>query len=359
MARPTVRVYLLTYRRPALLPRALESLRAQTYPHWVCELHNDAPDEPFPGELVRRLGDPRIEVVNHPTNLGLTGSFNLVFRPVAETYVSILEDDNTWDPHFLESMCALMERYPHVAAGWANLRYWHEKPDGSWVHDGRCIWPTRPGDRPRLYYWPSLRSIVTLQSSNGAMLWRTSRCHSLTVPAQVSASCQELFRERATPHPLLLNPKPLGNFAVTTQTSRGRDRWLFARDVVAVAGSFFAVVARDPEQLRRAWDFLREDRPYGAHLVLMAGLALPGCRFLPRHGSVKDWYYLLRAALGRPLDVWRTLWGRDGVRSVFPWMLEQTRQRLSEAKANGFDGLLQREWVAEAPAQTEGASQAV
>ena len=43
-----VRVYLFTYRRNHLLPRALRSLVAQTHTNWVCELHNDDPADPFP-----------------------------------------------------------------------------------------------------------------------------------------------------------------------------------------------------------------------------------------------------------------------------------------------------------------------
>ena len=40
-----IRVYLLTCRRPELLRRALRSLVAQTFTDWVCEVHNDAPDD--------------------------------------------------------------------------------------------------------------------------------------------------------------------------------------------------------------------------------------------------------------------------------------------------------------------------
>ena len=65
-----VRIYLPTYRRPALLPRALASLRAQTFTDWVCELHNDDPEDPAPGQLLAGLGDPRITLVTHKRNLG-------------------------------------------------------------------------------------------------------------------------------------------------------------------------------------------------------------------------------------------------------------------------------------------------
>src|SRR5687768_20382 len=93
-----VRVYLFTYRRNHLLPRALDSLLAQTHRGWVCELHNDDPNDPFPGELVARINDPRITYVRHETNLGPTRTFNHAFRPVAEPFVSLLEDDNWWEP---------------------------------------------------------------------------------------------------------------------------------------------------------------------------------------------------------------------------------------------------------------------
>lgn len=42
------RVYLCTYRRNNLLSRALNSLLAQTFKDWVCELHNDDPEDSFP-----------------------------------------------------------------------------------------------------------------------------------------------------------------------------------------------------------------------------------------------------------------------------------------------------------------------
>jgi hypothetical protein len=66
----TVRVFVPTYRRPLLLPRPLESLRAQTFTDWVCEVRTDDPNDSFPGKLIQRLGDPRIELRNHERTVG-------------------------------------------------------------------------------------------------------------------------------------------------------------------------------------------------------------------------------------------------------------------------------------------------
>ena len=64
----TVRIFLPTHRRPTMLPRALASLCAQTCRDWVCELHNDAPDDLLPGQLLAELDDPRFTLITHPQN---------------------------------------------------------------------------------------------------------------------------------------------------------------------------------------------------------------------------------------------------------------------------------------------------
>jgi hypothetical protein len=347
MTGPTVRVHLLTYRRPALLVRALQSLLAQTYSNWVCELHNDDPNDTHPAQLVRQVADPRLSLVQHPINQGLVRTFNEVFRPVPETYVSVLEDDNTWDPHFLEVMCRLMEEHPQVVGGWANLRLQYEQPDGSWVGDGRCIWPHGPQDVPRLHYWPSLNRMVRAVASQGAMLWRTAACQDLRIPECVSPSSMEAFRERITPQPLLFVPQPLGCFSVTKTSVRDGDTWRYGRESMALAGSFFATVTKEPNQVQQAWDFLRTNPPYRGHLPLMAALFLPGCRFLLRYATAKDFYYLMRSMARHPLQFWKMTASRQGARLLFRWLLPETQQRLLEAQAHGFGGRLAEEWVQE------------
>ena len=100
----TVRIFLPTHRRPQLLPRAIASLRAQTFPDWICELHNDDPADPAPAQLVAQLADPRISLVTHERNLGGTAAFNQFFRATTEPFYSMLEDDNWWEPTFLQVM---------------------------------------------------------------------------------------------------------------------------------------------------------------------------------------------------------------------------------------------------------------
>jgi glycosyltransferase involved in cell wall biosynthesis len=117
-----VRVFLCTYRRPVLLERAVESLRRQTMTDWMCELHNDDPTDVAPAALVERLGDPRIRLVTHSQNYGATKTLNLPFSSsIEEPFVSLLEDDNWWEPGFLERMLGALNRRPDVTVGYATL----------------------------------------------------------------------------------------------------------------------------------------------------------------------------------------------------------------------------------------------
>src|SRR5262245_17316131 len=116
--RASVRVFVPTYRRPSLLPRALDSLRAQTFADWTCEVHNDDPGDRFPAELVRVLRDPRIELRCHERMLGAVATFNLLYRPTAEPFSSLLEDDNWWEADFLDTMVREMRARPDVTVAW-------------------------------------------------------------------------------------------------------------------------------------------------------------------------------------------------------------------------------------------------
>src|SRR5262249_42277048 len=111
---PEVRVFVPTFRRAALLSRALHSLQKQTFADWVCEVHNDDPRDVAIGELTAKLSDRRIELHQHEKNLGASASFNIFYQPPEEPYFSILEDDNWWEPSFLQTMIGELKAYPQV-----------------------------------------------------------------------------------------------------------------------------------------------------------------------------------------------------------------------------------------------------
>src|SRR5207244_3257556 len=101
-------VYVVTYRRPHLLRRALGSLLTQTFQDWVARVVNDDPSDERVHSSISDLDDPRISLFEPARRRGGAANFNLAFQERACEFGSILEDDNWWEPGFLESMVAAL-----------------------------------------------------------------------------------------------------------------------------------------------------------------------------------------------------------------------------------------------------------
>lgn len=213
-----IRVFVFTYNRPALLTRALQSLLGQTFSDWVCELHNDQPEDAGPRALAKSIGDPRIELFDHAVNLGPTKTFNLAFSGANEEFVSILEDDNWWDPTFLEQMVRAMEMHPDVWVSWCNMRIWRQTAEG-WVQSGDFTSPIS-AESPRIFQKMNWRQMIGAIHSNGAMLARSERIRKYRIPDDTLFDFIESVRERSFDYPIMYVPRILANFSLTVATAR-------------------------------------------------------------------------------------------------------------------------------------------
>jgi hypothetical protein len=332
-----VRVYLTTYRRNNLLPRALNSLLNQTFRDWVCELHNDDPTDKSPEELVRRTGDPRITLVTHEVNYGPTRAFNGFFKPIRETYFSILEDDNWWEPEFLDTMVRVLDLHPEVRLAWANMRRWLEEADGSWTDTGCDIW-----DRPRdsgleLFYWPQPQQVFGALHSQGAILARSGEY--TPVPDDVKSAGMEAFRERTFPFPILFVPQRLANFAMTRRSASRLSRASWAHTLALLAGSFAEVVPMTRESVdelwRRAWG---RGKTKSTGVLIIAGLSFPGARKLLRYARLRDWLFFLVYYAKHPVEFARTVRLLSGSDEQRNFLLKHTRARMREAQEQGSNG---------------------
>ncbi len=295
-----VRIFLPTCRRPQLLRRALASLQAQTERDWVCEVHNDAPDDDAPRAQLAALGDSRFVLHQHPRNLGGVASFNLFFRATAEPFYSLHEDDNAWEPAFLETMLATARRFPAATVFWSNMRIWQEEPDGTLRDTGRAIWPDEPADAaPRAMAWGHPRQIFGSLHSNGAMLVRSRPGESFPTPP-VPFSVVEVFRERMFPYPLVFVPQILAHFSLTQKSARPTDPadWAFAQTLMVA--TFLKHARYDDDALRGLWSRARAAVPPQTNVLLLASFAEPTCGFLRRFASGGDWWRFLRSTVRRP-----------------------------------------------------------
>ena len=301
-----VRVFVTTYRRPALLARALTSLRKQTLTDWICELHNDDPTDPAPAELVAQLGDARIKLVTHARNLGALETFNLVFRATVEPFYTLLEDDNWWEPRFLEALVAALEQRPTVTVAWCNQRIWRESADGSWSDTGDFVRPDHQGSGPQLVPWGQPRQALGAVHSNGAMVVR-SRPGEMFPVTKVPFTGVELARERQLPHPLLYVPEPLAHYALTRQTARANERSDWFGFQTAALATFVRHASLDDTGHRALWSQYARNTPPPTNVFLCAALGTRECRPFLRCARVADWLRLARSSARHPRSIWRAI----------------------------------------------------
>lgn len=328
-----IRVFLLTCRRPKLLSRALASLRVQTFTDWTCELHNDAPEDDSPRRLLEAQPDPRVILHQHDRNWGPVASFNRAFAGGPEPFLTLLEDDNWWDPAFLATAHAALVANPAANVAWANMRLWQEEADGQWRDTGRTIWKVSPAAQPRMFYWPQALQLTTALHSNGAMLCRTRASASARVPPSTPFAIIEPVRERLLPGGWLFLPEPLAHFALTRHTSRSADRVNWLQSQLLVAASFLASVPVDPDTFASLWKNLRAQTPPSTPLLFQLALAGIRPRGMLRAARAADWLRFLAGAVRHPVTLFSALRFRHDHPLLWPLLLAAARQRSAEETA--------------------------
>ena len=98
---------------------AIASVRAQTFTDWrlIVSVNNVGPGE----DLTAYASDRRIEI--RPTGAALTayGNKNAVIRASTAPYLAILDDDDVWDPRFLERRVQVLDSNPDCAFVFSTL----------------------------------------------------------------------------------------------------------------------------------------------------------------------------------------------------------------------------------------------
>jgi glycosyltransferase involved in cell wall biosynthesis len=326
-----IRVFVTTYRRPHLLRRALDSLRAQTFQDWVGEVHNDAPDDPVPGEIVRSAGDSRLHYRPHPANLGAVATFNQVFQGCAEPYTSLLEDDNWWEPGFLATLLEILQPRPRVPMVWCNQRVWAERADGTWRDTGACVNPAESA--PRSVPWGGFRQALGAHHSNGAMLLRTRPDKSFQTPPDLPFSGMEAFRERLLPHPLFYTPEPLGHFALTLATARKHDRASWSAFQTVLLATYVRHARLDAAGRAALLAFYRAHQPPPSNVFIQAALVCRECRPFLAQMKPAEWLRYARGFARRPAAGWQALRVRTRRPEWWRRLDQATAERFAEQRA--------------------------
>ncbi|GAA1149605.1 glycosyltransferase [Ornithinicoccus hortensis] len=111
-----VSVVIPTRDRAAMIGAALDSVLAQTYPHWQLVVVDDGSTDGTGEVLAGYATDDRIEVVRHEQGRGVAAARNAGLARATGHYVAYLDSDNTWAPDFLELVVRAMHHEGHRVA---------------------------------------------------------------------------------------------------------------------------------------------------------------------------------------------------------------------------------------------------
>lgn len=100
-----VSIVMRTKDRPGLLERAVASVCAQTWTAWQLVVVNDGGDPLVVEAAIRAAApaDPRVTIVHRAASEGMEAATNAGMSAATGTWVTLLDDDDSWEPAFLET----------------------------------------------------------------------------------------------------------------------------------------------------------------------------------------------------------------------------------------------------------------
>lgn len=113
---PLVSVVIPTYNRAAFLRRAVESVTAQSYPHWELIVADDGSTDDTRAWLAS-VGDPRVRVLPLEHSGNPARVRNQALKAARGQYVAFLDSDDWWEPEKLGLQVAALAA--HAECGWS------------------------------------------------------------------------------------------------------------------------------------------------------------------------------------------------------------------------------------------------
>jgi glycosyltransferase involved in cell wall biosynthesis len=107
------------YNKENYVEKTLKSVLEQHFKNFELLIVNDCSTDKSL-ERVKEFTDPRIKIIQHPKNKGLSASRNTGIKNASADYVAFIDADDLWKPTFLEKMNALIDAYKDQASVFAS-----------------------------------------------------------------------------------------------------------------------------------------------------------------------------------------------------------------------------------------------
>lgn len=122
-----VSIGFLTRNRAGIIPRAIDSLLAQTHKNFELIISDNASTdetERICREYAER--DQRIRYIRQKENLGLLGNFDFVAREARGDFFMWAADDDWRDPRFIEMLLKALEAHPNHGVAACSFKAFYE-----------------------------------------------------------------------------------------------------------------------------------------------------------------------------------------------------------------------------------------
>lgn len=214
-----------TFKRPSALKRALESMIAQTWENWVCDVYDDDPAQS--GRAVcDAIGDARVHYTHNNPQLFASRNIDACFaadNPRGADYFCVVEDDNFILPTFCAENIALCQEHGVQIVLRNQLVEQATGTDAARLSDGGVL------DElfvEGLYAAPDFRLslLIGIGVSNGGLFWSRDAHSQLEIQYPCTATLQEYLRTFAITEPVYVAMTPLAVWAENAeQTTRNAE----------------------------------------------------------------------------------------------------------------------------------------
>jgi glycosyltransferase involved in cell wall biosynthesis len=114
LERPFVSIVCATYNRANVLPRAVQSVLAQTFSNWELLVVDDGSTDGTPALMTEYRDDRRIQYLRFEANRGVGVARNQGIKQANASWVTMLDSDNALPPDALKLMAVATEEKPQI-----------------------------------------------------------------------------------------------------------------------------------------------------------------------------------------------------------------------------------------------------
>ena len=99
------------YNGASFVQQTLDSLRSQTYQDWQCIISVDRSGDDSAAICSAFAGDPRVQLTEQPTRLGLAKNVEFLLRRAHTEYVFVLPHDDILEDRYIETLLRHMKEH--------------------------------------------------------------------------------------------------------------------------------------------------------------------------------------------------------------------------------------------------------